>query len=74
MNHEEDGEGDLCKYAFGPDEYEVYKILEINTDDYEKSDSANSDEESHSNSNLNSTSNSESNWDTVSDTDMNPGA
>ena len=68
LEHDEDGEGDLCKYAFGLDDYEVYKILGINTDDYEKSDS---DEDSNSDSNSNSTSNPESNSDTQSETDPN---
>ena len=60
LNHEDDGDGDICTYAFGPDEHKVFEMLGINRDDYQKSDS---DEDSHSESNSNSTSSSESNWD-----------
>ena len=67
LNHEDDGE--ICTYAFGPDEYKVLEMLGINLDDYQKSDS---DEDSHSESNSNSNSSTESNWGTdhsVEDTD-----
>ena len=55
LNHEDDGE--ICTYAFGPDEHKVFEMLGINRDDYQKLDS---DEDSHSDSNSNSTSDSDS--------------
>ena len=71
MKHWDDADGHLCTYAFGPDEYEVYEMLGINTDDYPAKEEGAA---THSDSNSNSTSSLESNWATVSDTDTDPDA
>ena len=87
LKQKEYGDPDICTYAFSSDEYNVFEMLGINRDDYQKLDS---DEDSHSDSNSNSTSDSdsihsesnsnsnsstESNWDTdLSGEDTDPDA